>query len=972
MHFLVLSPGHTAAHVAFHKILPVTVDETLQQIQAERCPDLCIRYPRLIPAYPQPCPGSGVVLAAPEWCSDEPVARCFLCLDTSAIDGRLFTVAGPPYLSRRHLLHLADLSSVPGIAVHAQGDPIPLDDTAQCHVYDGATFHFLALGAIMPTLFPLATELLSFRSWSPALTAPRSPPESQYCLVHENESILFTMQPGVPTSYRSQIAACLGFTRDRLRLFPANPRISDASLQGYACRSAIAVCEMPRHMPAAAHAVLVDARALLAGWRSYDTVAGRFSCVDALANLRETLPAGWQAVLADFPPHVDLVDTAPGQVIVALAARTPRVVPPLGVTLAAGDRDLSQHRVSGDHPLPTSESAPSGGSTAGDLPDHTHPTGSSDVGTSSNTRHNQPILYHTCVFLVLGQNYTPEMIEVRLAAGTDVQDAMRLVAAARSPRDAALLPGLVPVHPQPCLTHGLAISVPSWPCPGALVAFDLRPIGGSAFALHLAGHMSRQDLLQAAQIDEDFQGEIFVGSLPWPLLADMRILLVTGDLVIFRPVNDVHHCVASLSDMLHAPEAWNGAYDPTAEWGNDADKYAHLPAQDLAYCGAPVRGIFAVSADAHVSTARRTQEVHCFIDARPVLLHVSSLFCTRNLLDVAAVISRYAPRCPPAWEVCLLRSNMRRIFAEDDPRVTAGEVIIVTFQMHSGPSAMPGLVRTESTDEDAHDAEPDTEDHEDPIPSSNDPILPNPCGYLADTGGTRLDTDSGRTQGHLVPDICWADNLSWSIKCLTGHHDHDARAAGHPTSTPDTACVKIPSPVAGRLPHREPSLPDDSGHEPFCADAAPQPHCSSARPRSMPSLQRKSGLRFCPGWKLCAVLCVASVQENTAMHIQGVWGPGQHRHPEPGLDEACAAATGRPLCSLPDTIAPVVPARLPVARPVPTTVAPSTGVFRCFRTSCPLMHSKGLSLYTSNQVSLSPSLIMLLLRRTNGPFWQLP
>ncbi|OLP92674.1 hypothetical protein AK812_SmicGene25481 [Symbiodinium microadriaticum] len=742
MHFLVLSPGHTAAHVAFHKILPVTVDETLQQIQAERCPDLCIRYPRLIPAYPQPCPGSGVVLAAPEWCSDEPVARCFLCLDTSAIDGRLFTVAGPPYLSRRHLLHLADLSSVPGIAVHAQGDPIPLDDTAQCHVYDGATFHFLALGAIMPTLFPLATELLSFRSWSPALTAPRSPPESQYCLVHENESILFTMQPGVPTSYRSQIAACLGFTRDRLRLFPANPRISDASLQGYACRSAIAVCEMPRHMPAAAHAVLVDARALLAGWRSYDTVAGRFSCVDALANLRETLPAGWQAVLADFPPHVDLVDTAPGQVIVALAARTPRVVPPLGVTLAAGDRDLSQHRVSGDHPLPTSESAPSGGSTAGDLPDHTHPTGSSDVGTSSNTRHNQPILYHTCVFLVLGQNYTPEMIEVRLAAGTDVQDAMRLVAAARSPRDAALLPGLVPVHPQPCLTHGLAISVPSWPCPGALVAFDLRPIGGSAFALHLAGHMSRQDLLQAAQIDEDFQGEIFVGSLPWPLLADMRILLVTGDLVIFRPVNDVHHCVASLSDMLHAPEAWNGAYDPTAEWGNDADKYAHLPAQDLAYCGAPVRGIFAVSADAHVSTARRTQEVHCFIDARPVLLHVSSLFCTRNLLDVAAVISRYAPRCPPAWEVCLLRSNMRRIFAEDDPRVTAGEVIIVTFQMHSGPSAMPGLVRTESTDEDAHDAEPDTEDHEDPIPSSNDPILPNPCGYLADTGGTRLDTDS--------------------------------------------------------------------------------------------------------------------------------------------------------------------------------------------------------------------------------------
>ena len=518
-----------------------------------------------------------MVLAIPEWCSDDARAPCFLCLDTSAIDGRLVVALSPHYLSRRHLLHLADLPVDSNVAVHAQDDPTPLDDAAQCHVYSGATFLFLPPGAIAPTWHSLALELLSSQAWSRALTAPQAPLNQQFCLVHENDTVLFTMQQGTPMSYRSQISACLGFKRDMLRLFPANPRISDASLQGHPCRSVIAVCECRKQTTASFHAVLVDARALLSGWRAYDTSAGRFSRATALADLQEVLPSGWRAFFADFPPGVDIVDTVPGQVIVAIASRSPRATP----ILAPAQHPSAD--LTGNNPasaIGTSQPANDPVSTANIAADNLPAVPTSQVGFEADvppSHTSRPAAsFHSCVFFVLGQNYTPEMIEVRLASDTSVQDALRLVAAARSPRDAALLPCLVPVHPQPNLTHGLVLSLPSWPCAGAVVAFDLRPIGGSAFALHLAGRLSRQDLIRAAQCDPAFQGEIFVGGLPWPLPADTNVLLSTGDLVLFQPVEARQHCVASLSDMPQSPEAWDGDYDPSIDFAQQVNRHVWI------------------------------------------------------------------------------------------------------------------------------------------------------------------------------------------------------------------------------------------------------------------------------------------------------------------------------------------------------------------------------------------------------------
>ena len=125
--------------------------------------------------------------------SDEYSTR-FLCLDTSAIDGRLFSCASPAYVTRRHLLRLARLPNTRAVEVHAGDDPAPLSDEGQFHVETGDTFVVVPAGAIAPTMRSLALDLLSQRDWSRAFTISSPSAAGIYGLVHENEAIVY--EPG--------------------------------------------------------------------------------------------------------------------------------------------------------------------------------------------------------------------------------------------------------------------------------------------------------------------------------------------------------------------------------------------------------------------------------------------------------------------------------------------------------------------------------------------------------------------------------------------------------------------------------------------------------------------------------------------------------------------------------------------------------------------------------------------------------
>ena len=244
LHFLVLSPGYLSKHVVIQLRLPVTINEALRGIQAARRATEVERFPSLIPANPQPCPGSGVCLALPAWHAAGSSPRVFLCLDTSAIDGRIFTRASPEYVSRRHLLHLAALSGDNVVDVHTGDDPVPLGDEGQLHVEAGDTFIFVPPGTVVPTLHSLAIDLFSGQAWSRALTAPVLSSDGNYCLVHEADSVLYTTSFLQPTAFRQHIAACVGISLQRLRIFPSFPRVTDATIDGFPCRTVIAVSEL--------------------------------------------------------------------------------------------------------------------------------------------------------------------------------------------------------------------------------------------------------------------------------------------------------------------------------------------------------------------------------------------------------------------------------------------------------------------------------------------------------------------------------------------------------------------------------------------------------------------------------------------------------------------------------------------------------------------------------------------------------
>ena len=784
LHFVILTPGYAAAHVAFRHVLPATLNEAIAHLQAARDELSRQQFPLVFPATPQPCPGSGVVIAVPEWCSDLPGGQCFLCLDLTAFDGRLMTSASPTYVSRRHLLHLADLPLDSEVAVHMKDDPWPLPGNLQFHVATGDTFLYLPPGSVAPTLHTLAQELLTRDAWSRALTAPLGATHDHFCLVHGNETVLCLLSTESPTTLHSQIAACIGSNRRSLRLFPSDPRVTDVALHGVPCRGVISVCVPPGPMQTSFHGVLIDARGLLAGWRTYHAVAGRFSCNRALIDLQRDLPAGWRAAFATVPFGVDLIDTTPGQVLLAIAERITYVPSRHSSTdvtsndTTAADGATAPGPPTGNRdtgPLQISEDTDQADDDLAETVDASSPHPATATAAEEH--------FHGCVFLILGQNYLPELLEVRLPEDVEVDRALELVSAARNPRDTFALPALRPVNPQPSSTHALLLAAPAWPISGALVAFDCRRIGGSAFALHLFGHFTRRDLIRAARIDESFPGEVYVGSLPWPLIGDAVVTLEAGDLVLFQPPLAQHHIVASLADMLQHTRGWLPGYDPAEDFPvlaghhawiiGDQDSFlfhvlpdrrplfradvarllsvngdgvsfqlAQQPIADFVHRGVPAQAILAASLEQSRVRTSHGEAVTCFIDARPLLLTIDRVPCPFGILDTTEVAARYSPRCPAGWELALFRSDMRREPLGLSVPVAPGEVLVVCFcPIQRGPgSPLP----PPGSDQDDDDADSDPDDDGGHLPGDL-MLRPGPSAETpSDTGGTGPTPQSGR------------------------------------------------------------------------------------------------------------------------------------------------------------------------------------------------------------------------------------
>ena len=177
-----------------------------------------------------------------------------ICIDTSALDGRIFATKSPAYLCRSRLLQLADVLEALAVTVFAGDDDQPLLDDVTVHVRTGMTFFVVPDEDPAPVTYTLEYTLASRLPRSSVSTFPAQGELRAFCLAHADGTILLCLTLNV-------LLATLGRLHKCCELFPAAPRVRDATLAGLACRTDIAVFVVgPTDC-----GVLIDARAL-AGW----------------------------------------------------------------------------------------------------------------------------------------------------------------------------------------------------------------------------------------------------------------------------------------------------------------------------------------------------------------------------------------------------------------------------------------------------------------------------------------------------------------------------------------------------------------------------------------------------------------------------------------------------------------------------------------------------------------------------------
>ena len=469
-------------------------------------------------------------------------------------------------------------------------------------------------------------------------------------------------------------------------------------MHGFECRTVIAIGRYVPGVSDGSFEVLLDARALSAGWVSVPADGRGVSVRRLLDACGSDVPPGWKVQIKGCSDHAAILSARPGQVFTAI------LVPAVDATAWARESATpspdvpagsSAHHTSrrGQGPLrePTAPN-PTGpdNDTSGSRRDHA----AGDIGVLEG------------VFRVLGQNYRSEFVSVRMPLNLDPVAALHMISAARHPASSALLPRLCVVHPQPYSSYALVLALPAWQPDGAVVVFDCVQLNGRLFALQIGRTVDRQGLLNAAQVGVAETFVVLIGDQPWPLVDGVRVYVSHGDLITILPV---HH----QTDMLRSPAGW-GDHIPPRETSSElawvvhesssfeflvqpgrslsvrqdiaevvADPPAELvvvPAQpalvDHAFLGFWNRNVLAAWRAAPSATPR---DPICFLDQRPVLHQVLWVRCPDGLLALGPVFEWHLWRCPPGFQVCVRQGSDHF----DDPnqalRVYDGEVLTILF-----------------------------------------------------------------------------------------------------------------------------------------------------------------------------------------------------------------------------------------------------------------------------------------------------
>ncbi|CAE7621446.1 unnamed protein product [Symbiodinium sp. CCMP2592] len=563
--FVVLVPGYLPEVVHVTLNLPATVPEVLSAVSQARDPAPRDRFPLLVPASPQPRLGSGAVIAFAEWQMQEHL----ICIDSSCLDGRVFAMSAPAYVTRQQVLALANVSERLGVSVYIGIDDLPLADDVYIHTRPGLTVFIVPPDEGLPVAYPLEQVLVARFPWNAEPPLPAQDAGQVYCLVHEECVMLFVMDPRHPTAYRRQIAACVGVPESHLQLVPASRRVVDATLDGLLCRTVIAVHEERPGDARPPCIVIIDARALAAGWWSLLAQGGQVSHGDLVDAVRVAPPAGWSLRIAGIVPDGHFA-VQPGQVFTVEVCRLPIVDfgrahnHEAGLEPTESATDATQHTAvvpEANHSVTASGDASRSISATqvdgpANLPDSVAVSGDTTVDVMSTSA------FLAGTFVIVRPEYCPELVSARLPVGVSVDDALAAINSARAPFHRQVFPRVCAVHPQSIQGVGVILAVPLWIPSGAIVIVDATRVTGALFASHLPTVATHADVFHIAGVQGNTGCEIYHRDLPWPVPQGQPLRLSHGDAIVLVPAGHVAFATTSLQALLLSESRWSDDWVP--------------------------------------------------------------------------------------------------------------------------------------------------------------------------------------------------------------------------------------------------------------------------------------------------------------------------------------------------------------------------------------------------------------------------
>ncbi|CAE7882308.1 unnamed protein product [Symbiodinium microadriaticum] len=698
--FCLLTPDYSAEHVVLSLTAPLEVADALLAVQESRDPIRARLFPWIIPIDPQPSQGYGILLALPGWATNDVVA----CMDTSAIDDRLFVVGVPAVASRETLLDIAGLPQHDRFDVYVGTSHVPLQAGEEVDMQCGLCVFFIHRHDLPGPYFRLHATLLSSHVWEDAPLIPSGPDIDYLCAVWDMGHKRVRSDNQHPFLDGGAVALQLGMSPGSATVTLATRAARDVSLAGYQCWNVCAVAAAEAGAQPSLLAAL-DCRAMLQGWTLLASPDGRIDKAELEEDLSTFAPPGWEIHIEGLQVQDGLYLFEAGQI--GFASFVPiREDDALSVSQVAQSDPELDSEADGDESSDASCDSSSEPSPPRIRSRSPYRSPRSD-GERRGRGRGMP-------FLILGQEYAPELVCIPFFPELGVGEVLQQVQQRRDPDAVQRFSRLVPVHPQPSGAFALVIAQPEWST-DVFVAFDLSRLTGAIYCWLSSPCLTRSSILAITGVADTGDVEVYVPGHDLPLGPTEVCRLSSGACVSVVPARCPFFVVAALEDMICSAEGWDTeaalpcvpgdflhlltdggpcstAIDcqPAGPLREAVLGALHLPSQstvlqladppldDFSDSGHLGWNVMAVTQD-HVPAIRHGPGCVYFLDLRPILCGVTWAFSDNGLVSVA-LICRQCAR-PEVGRSRVIVSGGRQPSPTVDGcvAVRSGDVLVVQF-----------------------------------------------------------------------------------------------------------------------------------------------------------------------------------------------------------------------------------------------------------------------------------------------------